>query len=90
MRSRVGFNIRLPSYFDSGYKGWLMSEGIQLEIQISGLKFIYSEKATKFYKISTFLLSYVVPVKSKVETSQNFVAFTEYMNLKLAPSQLGE
>ena len=28
------------------------------------LKFIYSEKATKFCKISTLLLSYVVPVKS--------------------------
>ena len=47
---------------------------------IFGLKFIYSEKATKFCKISTLLLSYVVPVKSKVEISQNFVAFSEYMN----------
>ena len=30
------------------------------------LKFIYSEKATKFCEIFTLLLSYVVPVKSKV------------------------
>jgi hypothetical protein len=44
------------------------------------LKFIYSEKATKFCKISTLLLSYVVPVKSKVEISQNFAAFSEYMS----------
>ena len=44
------------------------------------LKFIYSEKATKFCKIFTLLLSYVVPVKSKVKISQNFVAFSEYMN----------
>ena len=44
------------------------------------LKFIYSEKAKKFFEISTLLLSYVVPVKSKVEISQNFVAFSEYMN----------
>ena len=44
------------------------------------LKFMYSEKATKFCKISTLLLSYEVPVKSKVEISQNFVAFSEYMN----------
>ena len=44
------------------------------------LKFIYSEKATKFCKISTLLLSYVVPVKIKVEISQNFVAFSEFMN----------
>ena len=44
------------------------------------LKIIYSEKATQFCEISTLLLSYVVPVKSKVEISQNFVAFSEYMN----------
>ena len=39
-----------------------------------------SEKATKVCEIFTLLLSYVVPVKSKVEISQNFVAFSEYMN----------
>ena len=33
------------------------------------LKFIYSEKATKFCEISTVDLSYVVPVKSTVEIS---------------------
>ena len=44
------------------------------------VKFIYSEKAAKFCKISTLLLSFVVPVKSKVEILQNFVAFSEYMN----------
>ena len=43
-------------------------------------KFIYSEKATKFCEIFTLLLSYVVPIKSKVKISQNFVAFSEYMN----------
>ena len=46
------------------------------------LKFIYSEKATKFCEISTVDLSYVVPVKSKMEILQNFVAFSEYMNFK--------
>ena len=45
------------------------------------LKFIYSEKATNFCKISSVHLSYVVTVKSTVEISQNFVAFSEYMNL---------
>ena len=35
--------------------------------------------ATKFCKIFTLLLSYVVPVKSKVKVSQNFVAISEYM-----------
>ena len=44
------------------------------------VKFIYSEKATKFCKISTIDLSYVVTVKSTVEISQNCVAFSEYMN----------
>ena len=44
------------------------------------LKFIYYEKATKFCEISTVDLSYVVPIKSMVEISQNFVAFSEYMN----------
>ena len=44
------------------------------------IKFIYSEKATKFWEISTLDLSYVVPVKPTVEISQNFVVFSEYMN----------
>ena len=48
---------------------------------LNSLKFIYSEKATKFCEISTLLLSNVVPVKSKVAISQNFVAFSEYMNI---------
>ena len=43
---------------------------------------MYSEKATKFCEIFTLLLFYVVPVKSKVKISQNFVAFSEYMNFK--------
>ena len=46
------------------------------------VKFIYSENATKFCKIFTLLLSYVVPVKSKVKILHNFVAFSEYMNFK--------
>ena len=44
------------------------------------LQFTYSEKATKFCEIFTLLLSYVVPVKRKVKISQNWVAFSEYMN----------
>ena len=44
------------------------------------VKFIYSGKTTKFCEIFTLLLSYVMPVKSKVKISQNFVAFSEYMN----------
>ena len=44
------------------------------------IKFIYSEKATQFCEISTLLLTVCTVVKSKVEISQNFVAFSEYMN----------
>ena len=44
------------------------------------LKFVYSEKATNFRKISTLLLSTVHTDKSKVEIFLNFVAFSEYMN----------
>ena len=43
---------------------------------------VHSKKATKFCEISTVDLSYVVPVQSTVEISQNFVAFSEYMNFK--------
>ena len=43
-------------------------------------KFLYSEKATTFCEISTLFLSTVHTDKSKVEISQNFVAFSEYMN----------
>ena len=46
------------------------------------LKFIYSEKATKFCEISALLLSVCTVDKSKVEISQNFVAFSEYMKFK--------
>ena len=39
-----------------------------------------SEKAAKFCEIFTLLLSYAVPIKSKVKILQNFVALSEYMN----------
>ena len=42
----------------------------------------YSEKATKFCEIFIVDFSYVVTVKSTMEVSQNFVAFSEYMNFK--------
>ena len=47
---------------------------------VTKLKLIYSEKATKFCEIYTVDSSYVVTVKSTMEISQNFVAFSEYMN----------
>ena len=53
-----------------------------MHLHMSFLKFIYSEKATKFCEISALLLSYVVPIKSKLDISQNFVAFLEFTNFK--------
>ena len=47
------------------------------------IKFIYYEKATKFCDIFTLLLSYVIPVKSKVKISHTFVAFSKYINFNL-------
>ena len=56
---------------------------IQEPNKIVELKFTYSEKATKFCEISTVDLFYVlVPIKYTEEISQNFVAFSEYMNFK--------
>ena len=51
-----------------------------LGIQIKVVKFVYFEKAIKFCEISTLLLSTVHSNKSKEEISQNFVAFSKYMN----------
>ena len=48
----------------------------------SQLKFIYSEKATKYCKISTVDLTVTIQDKSTVKISQHFVAFSEYMNFK--------
>ena len=44
------------------------------------LKFIYL--VWEGHEISTIDLSSVVPVKSTMEISQNFVAFSEYMNFR--------
>ena len=52
------------------------------------LKFIYSEKATIFCEISTLDLSYIITVKSTVEISQNFVAFSECMNFTFCEKKL--
>ena len=46
------------------------------------VKFIYSEKATKFYEISTVDLTVTTWDKSMVEILQKIVAFSEYLNFK--------
>ena len=52
------------------------------------VRLIYSEKATKFCEIHTILLSVSTVDKSKVEISQNFVAFSEYTNSNLSWHQV--
>ena len=52
---------------------------IDCAICYTNLKFIYSEKATKFCGIFTLLLTVCTVVKSGVKISQHFVAFSEYM-----------
>ena len=67
---RPSYGPELPQYMNHAY----------------AVKFIYSEKATKFCEIFTLRLSYVVLVKSKAKISQNFVALSEYMNFKGLPA----
>ena len=52
------------------------------------IKFVNSEKATKFCEIFTLLLTVTTQDKSKVKILQNFVAFSEYMtfNIQLDPT----
>ena len=57
------------------------------KIEGAALKFIYSEMVTKFCEIFTLLLSYVVPVKSKLKILPNFVAFSECMNFNRPENQ---
>ena len=51
--------------------------------RVSSIKWIYSERTTKFCKNSTLLLPYVVPLKSMLKILQNFVAFSEYTNFRI-------
>ena len=51
------------------------------------VKFIYSEKATKFWEIFSLFLTVCTVVKSMGKISQNFVAFSEYMNFMYVESR---
>ena len=67
-------------YFDP--KKSILSQVLTPTKTLPTVKLIYSEKATKFYKISTLFLSYIVPVKSKVEILQNLSIYDLYYNPK--------
>ena len=56
---------------------------LQVFFPVDLLKFIYSEKATRFCEIFPLLLTTVHTVKCKGKISQNFVAFSEYMNFTM-------
>ena len=66
------------------------TELLKVVVRQKLVKFIYSVKAAKFCEIFTFLLTTVHTVKSKVKISQNFVAFSEYMNFKSNRQDLQE
>ena len=76
-------NVVASGASESGVKSLRNLHSVGIVFLLKIVKFIYSEKATKFCEISTVYLSYVVPVKSTVEILQNFVAFSEYMNFKI-------
>ena len=59
---------------------WHGVENIWIFRAFLEVKFMYSEKATKYCEISLLLLTVCSVVKSKGKISQNFVAFSEYMN----------
>ena len=61
--------VHCPIYFNVKIFLWKT----YLEVNINSKVYI-------FYEAFTLLLSYVVPVKSKVKISQNLAAFSEYMN----------
>ena len=61
-----------------------MNCGFFEDLSMPPLKFIYSDKATIFCEIFPLLLTTVHTVKSKRKISQNFVAFSEYMNFNFA------
>ena len=77
--------LYLSWYFSSLFIGlWhsrdqKISKGLKSQQEIY-IKFIHSEKATKFCEIFPLLLTTVNTVKSKGKILQNSVAFSEYMN----------
>ena len=64
------------------FKNWYIFYKEQVYVLYRYLKFIYSEKATKFCEIFTLHMTVCTVVKNKVKILQNFVAFSEYMNFR--------
>ena len=66
--------------FWEGQKNLNQSSTFLWPQNIRTLKFICSEKASKFCEIFPLLLTLCTEVKSKKDISQIFAAFSEYMN----------
>ena len=66
--------------FSVGARGVAVAKVGFIYILVNSVKFIHSEKATKFCEISPLLLTAVHKVKSKGNISQKFVVFSEYLN----------
>ena len=60
----------------------ILAYPVSLHFNRAIVKFLYSEKATKFCKIFPLLLTTVHTVNCKGKISQNFVAFSEYINFR--------
>ena len=77
--------IRLKNWYnfakDAGRSGVLKIFYLVFSLFVNELEIrIQSEKAIKFCEIATLILSVCTVDKSRVAISQNFVAFSEYMN----------
>ena len=79
----VAFSEYMNTYMNNDFF-FIVSKKKLLSLETLLVNFIYSEKATKFCKITTVDLSYVEPVKSTVEILQNFMTLLrfDYFNLK--------
>ena len=81
--NKIFFQKKCRVYFleleNTSYLDRLLHSLAVMNIHIH-VKFIYSEKATKFCKICTVDFTGNTKDKSTVEILQNFVAFSEYMN----------
>ena len=78
----INFNLGLHTNYKliDAIKLSLWKAGCEIFCRI--LKFRYFEKVTKFCEISTLLLT-ESELRSKGDISQNFVAFSEYVNFKI-------
>ena len=65
-----------------------MKDTSKCKYMVWRLKLIYFEKATKFCQMSTVDVTGTTEDKSTVEISQNFVAFSEYMNFNIQENEI--